>query len=351
MSMLGSPVGGASYLFVDPTSVWRREPEHESAKAEDGMDKARLAAGQGQGGEGGVRVLLPSERERVRRKSSPTMTTSTSTTYSLSHQPLTNFPHPPHHQHDPGVLPGFIKRRSVRVPGWELYAVDGWVMDRGRRWCCVVTGGDRRDPKELNGQDTNGHHRPSSAVAEKSSGKDLPGVLMDEYVPISTSSQRHSTDPTSATHQPNHQQTNDHVESRNTSLNGSHSASRNGFHTDEEDLEPWEEALHDLQAAVEADGGRLEQVDFHDGTPTSRRTETSSTTTTHTSSTAETTSTPSRTKTYLPVTPLPYLPHGLIPIPIPTGNYADTREELYMNLGLRRLGCSGRSSVGLGVPR
>lgn len=287
--MLGSPVGGASYLFVDPTSVWRREPEE--AKVDD---KGRGAQREEEReGDGTVTVLLPSERDPARQVS-PTTGIPTSTTYTFSHQPLTNFPHLPHHQHqqESGVLPGFVKRRSVRVPGWELYAVDGWVMDRARKWCCVVTCGDRREPSQAHGPNTNGHG------GSDGEGSKSPGVLMDEYIPITTTSHRHTS----------------HDESQ----------------TDEEDFEPWHEALQELQMTVQADGGRLEQVDVPSN-PSSKI--------------------QPKTTCLLPVTPLPYLPHGLIPIPIPSGRYTDARDELFVNLGLRRLGCSGRSSVGLGVPR
>lgn len=58
-----------------------------------------------------------------------------------------------------------------------------------------------------------------------------------------------------------------------------------------------------------------------------------------------------RTRTLVPLTPLPYLSHGLHPIHVPGGSYADVRVRLWVNLNLGRGGCAGRSWVGLDCPR
>ena len=38
-------------------------------------------------------------------------------------------------------------------------------------------------------------------------------------------------------------------------------------------------------------------------------------------------------------------------IPIPDGNFLDTREQLHVNINLLRMGCSGRSALTLEEPR
>lgn len=277
MSMLGSPVGGTNYLFVDPTSVFRKEHSPDRKERRDGNHVDE------QGEQVQLRVLLPSERERNPQHS--TSTTSSPTTYSLSHQPFTPSPQ----QQRPSLLPGFKLRRTVRLPGWQLYAIDGWLTDRARRWSCVVTRGGGGDQLANNGESRG-------------------GVLMDEYVPINGTG---------------------HDQDRQQRTRNGEDTEEEGEEEEEEEEEAWRATLDELQRAVEADGGRLEEI------------------TSDTSSTSNTTP----TTTYIPHTPLPYLPHGLIPIHIPSGTYAEAREELVVNVGLRRLGCTGRSWVGLGRAR
>lgn len=267
--MLGSPVGGTNYLFVDPTSVFRREtsPERRPDARDDGVPE-----------EVGVRVLLPSQG---------TMT------YSPSHQ----------HAHSPRLLPGFRKRRTIRLKGWDVYAIDGWVVDRSRAWVCVLARGEGREPQDGEGTEE--------------------GAWVDEYVPEQHTKQQ-PTDRTSA---------------------------RDGEHTDPEDDEVWDGPLTALRAAVEADGGRLEELAFDIDHPSSLTANTTTSSTPASTAAAHDRTTLRRGPTYIPHTPLPYLPHGLVPIHIPGGNYAQVRDELGVNLGLRRFGCSGRSWVGLGRAR
>lgn len=223
-----------------------------------------------------MRVLVPAE-DTVGGRQSDTRTVSSlhGTPYGISAQ-VSSLPAPVKRGHqDTGLLPGFRVRRTTRLVGpWEVYAIDGWVLDRSRGRKCIVTSGERPVERERDPRD---------------------GILVDEYVPV-----------------PNE---------------------RDGMETDDEDAGgmTWRDHLRVLRQEVEADGGRLIEIDWTPGNANDH--------------------TLSRTKTYLPVTQLPYLAHGLHPIHIPSGNYKQVKERLCMNLNLRRMGCSGRSSVGLAAPR
>ena len=268
MSMLGSPVGGVPYRFVDPSSVWKARA---SPPPTHGVDPEQEREEEG---DGVVRVLLPAE-DTSRGKPSDRRTVSSlhGTPYGISAQ-MASLPAPTKPRQDTGVLPGFRLHRTTRLMGpWEVYASDGWVLDRSRGRKCIVTSGERPAERERDSRD---------------------GILVDVYVPIIRQ--------------------------------------RGGTETDDEDPEgmTWGDHLRALREEVEADGGRLIEIDWTTGNANG-----------HTS----------RTKTYLPVTQLPYLAHGLHPIHIPSGNYKQVKERLWMNLNLRRMGCSGRSSVGLAAPR
>lgn len=285
MSMLGSPVGGVPYRFVDPSSVWK--PAKEPPTSKDAMESPDRADDDEalQDDVVEVRVLLPDEDAHTAK---PTrrfpMSSLHGTPYSVSAQ-ISSLPSLRRTQ-AAGVLPGFRIRRTTRLMGpWEVYAIDGWVLDRERTRKCVVSS---REQVERDQQDPN------------------LGILVDEYVPIDAMQRRDD----------------------DTGMETDDDTSHVGGIT-------WRDHLEALKTRVEADGGRLVEVDWDSAVARGNVSG----------------KTPSRTRTYLPVTPLPYLAHGLHPIHIPSGNYKQVKERLWMNLDLRRLGCSGRSSVGLAAPR
>lgn len=170
------------------------------------------------------------------------------------------------------VMQGWKVRRRVWIRGWEVYAIDGWVLERSRRGKCVLSGGE-------GAQRATGEARSREQGEGRGEGM---GVLVDEVVPVPGN-------------------------------------------------EGWRDQLMAFREKIEADGGELVEISGP--------------------ATATATNGTQRTRTFLPVTPLQHLAHGLHPIHIPEGNYEQVKERLWVNLNLRRLGCSGRSSVGLAAPR
>ncbi|KAJ9092264.1 hypothetical protein QFC21_006906 [Naganishia friedmannii] len=446
MSMLGSPIAGAPYLFIDPASVWSRSVASASASKESQQNDAGSEARRPKGVDDAappvlmpvVRILVPSEDGggKVQRKRTfpAVFTHVTSTPFGSSSQQSRPAQQRYHHgqddaqqQHHPhnhapvwpvpssgdrdsqrqygDRIPGFMRNRTLRLPAgaYELFAIDAWVLDRRRRVKCVVvcSGGVGRAPGKISLPTAGGKEKERRTTTRTIKGHAAAegGVMVDEYIPIPplssspsptrTANEHSNAAPDDAYSSPSETSDIDNDIDIDDHTSRQHPRRRRKW--------TWRDSLDVFRREVERDGGRLVDLDLpaaslsselmsdarsgrrtvlvdgdgdespHGTSVTAQRdamrqpqqyqqqhTTTDIASSRSTPTTRTTTPPQSRTtdppRTLIPLTPLPYLSHGLHPIPIPGGSYAEVRERLFVNLNLGRGGFAGRSWVGLEVP-